>query len=306
MKLKNYLLGGYMVLIALFAVAALFVSSNLGIIAEQGESLGNEIHEVENLIASVLDFNVENFHTQLEVWEYAYDPTPKRFAAYEEHNEALTKKLDALVQMVESESEQHTAGKSRYYGSTSDAEERIQEIASDLEMVRADWNNIFGSIEKYESARDAGASVGELKTLSDAVYAAVVYNEDLFDELEFNEEVDNFVQAQQAHKDALRAEQRDLITRFHGILVMVFGLLVVVAIVLSFAVNRIISKPLSELALAVDEISKGSFSVDTNVRSRVYEINVLAESLNRILTTMKRVVRRVGLNGKKEPPQDEQ
>jgi signal transduction histidine kinase len=36
-----------------------------------------------------LDLNVENFHTQLEVWEYAYAPNEKRLKAFELHMESL-------------------------------------------------------------------------------------------------------------------------------------------------------------------------------------------------------------------------
>ena len=62
-------------------------------------------------------------------------------------------------------------------------------------------------------------------------------------------------------------------------------------IVVGYFTTRMISKPLSKLSSAVDEVSKGNFDVEVSGHiTKVDEITTLVDSLNRIMITMKLAV----------------
>jgi methyl-accepting chemotaxis protein len=64
-------------------------------------------------------------------------------------------------------------------------------------------------------------------------------------------------------------------------------LAIIFSIGLGLFVSQRITKPLEQLSKTVDEVSKGNFKVDVPKTSSIKEINTLAESLDRIMKTMK-------------------
>jgi methyl-accepting chemotaxis protein len=68
--------------------------------------------------------------------------------------------------------------------------------------------------------------------------------------------------------------------------VIAFGL----SIFLGIFISTSISKPLARLTNIVDEVSKGNFKIEIEKIGRIDEVNRLADSLNRIMKTMKLVV----------------
>ena len=73
----------------------------------------------------------------------------------------------------------------------------------------------------------------------------------------------------------------------------VFGIvLVVFAGIAGTILYRIIANPIQKLTNTVDEVSKGNLDVQIE-KSNIEEINKLAEALDRVLTTMKRAIKRM-------------
>jgi len=103
MKLNYVILTGVFV----FAIASILLGIYTMTQLSEVSKLSFEIREASDIAIAALDFNVENFHTQLEVWEYAYDPNEKLLDAFENHNNELTVLLDELVEEVEEEAEDH-------------------------------------------------------------------------------------------------------------------------------------------------------------------------------------------------------
>lgn len=62
----------------------------------------------------------------------------------------------------------------------------------------------------------------------------------------------------------------------------------------SFVLSYFISKPIEKLTKNIDEISKGKLDVNLE-NSEIYEINNLTDSLNRIMTSLKLAVHKVGV-----------
>jgi len=54
-----------------------------------------------------------------------------------------------------------------------------------------------------------------------------------------------------------------------------------------------ITKPLAKLTQAVDEVSRGNLSVQIEKTKSIKEINVLTDSLERVMTSMKRAIKRL-------------
>jgi len=78
-------------------------------------------------------------------------------------------------------------------------------------------------------------------------------------------------------------------------LLFTFAIVVVVimSIVISLFVSPTITKSLEKITKVVDDVSKGKLDVQLETSSSIDEVNKLAESLDRVLTTMKRSIKRM-------------
>ncbi|MBU0497944.1 MAG: PAS domain S-box protein [Candidatus Thermoplasmatota archaeon] len=72
------------------------------------------------------------------------------------------------------------------------------------------------------------------------------------------------------------------------------GLIFVVTFFVSAIISYVITRPLETLTNNIDEISKGNLDVRID-SSEIYEINRLSESLNRVLTSLKLAIHKVGV-----------
>jgi len=73
-----------------------------------------------------------------------------------------------------------------------------------------------------------------------------------------------------------------------GIIIIFIGL-----VILSFLVARLISKPITSLKNQVERITKGELDIELK-KSRVFEVQSLTDSLNRILSSLKLAILRTG------------
>ncbi len=164
-----------------------------------------DLEHAEHVIAKALDFNVENFHTQLEMWEYAFDPNQTRLLAFKKHQTKLDLLLGDLVESLREE------------GSTFDGGvDTIDEIRGNVGQVNADWEKMLVGIGELEDLKARGLGEGDEEyEIAEAETAAVVFaNEDLFDRLEFNKAVDEFVEQQDEYVDVLQDVLLSPIDRF--------------------------------------------------------------------------------------------
>jgi len=72
------------------------------------------------------------------------------------------------------------------------------------------------------------------------------------------------------------------------------GLIVIVTFAVAFVMTYFISQPLEKLTKSINEISKGNLDVELET-SEIYEINNLTESLNRVMTSLKLAIQKVGV-----------
>jgi len=181
--------------------------------------------KIENLILSesisqvALQFNVENFHTQLEMWEYAYNPNDVRLEAFESHNAALSTDLEEFAVLTSN-------NQGALY---KDGLVHSEKIISDLHQIQEDWKYLLLSIKNYRQIFESNASDEEIKQAKNAMDALIFSNEDLFDRLEFNKEVENFTTAQSEYTIGLKNEISSLMT-FSKIGILVLYTLLIIGI----------------------------------------------------------------------------
>ena len=248
MKFSYLLLGGFLIFAILVAMFGIYVMTQLTEISE----ISFEVSEASEISQAALDFNVENFHTQLEVWEYAYAPSDERLLAYQKHDEKLTELLNNLLEIVEIEAGEKHVGKK---GIIDGGEKQVKEIADDLEKVRDDWVGLLESIGELKELTDAGYDDvnSENHNMYDVALKKskelVIANEDLFDELDFNNEIDKFVVAQKELVEELHEEQKSIISRFMILFTILITILVVLSIGMVLFISYFILKPVKSRKL---------------------------------------------------------
>jgi PAS domain S-box-containing protein len=72
------------------------------------------------------------------------------------------------------------------------------------------------------------------------------------------------------------------------------GIIIVVTFFVSLFISYFITLPLKKLTKNIDEISKGNLDVKME-KSEIFEINRLIESLNRVMTSLKLAIHKVGV-----------
>ena len=95
-----------------------------------------EINQVTRLSEAALDFSTENYHTQLEVWEYAYQPTEKRLDAFYGHEITFDELFADFVRQA------HAAGLG--------AADRkvISDLEAGIPKIKATWVELVDETEQ--------------------------------------------------------------------------------------------------------------------------------------------------------------
>ena len=289
MKLRVILLIGFTLLIILISGFGLFLTTQMNQISE----FAREAEEANEIAELALDFNVENFHTQLEVWEYAFEPNPTRLKAFQKHDNTLSELLEELVEEVEdSEIEEEGEINALHEGGLED----VQKIASNLKLVRDDWVSLLAAAGELERLQAEG--IGERNDIyedaEELLLKEVNENEKLFDELEFNKRVDEFVENQKGQAIKIEEELETLISNFKKTIYVLIVIIILLGIAIAYFVSNMITKPIGKLRSDLEEITKGNFEIQLQ-KNKIFEVQALTDSLTRILSSMKLAILRTGL-----------
>ncbi len=245
----------------------------------------NEINNITALSEAVLDFNVENFHTQLEVWEYAYQPTEKRLNAFYKHEVVFDQLFADLVVTADA----------------SDLTQADRVLIDDLTVqivaVKDSWVVLVDATEAVATGTvDAGEydyltypmfDPATVDPAAESVRAAMFYNEDVFDDSQFNKKVDTFVIAQ---ADALQlrisemAELRASLARQFAIAFVVVSAL---AIGLAITLTNLIATPIKQLTAAATKLGSGDVDVEIPDIRTNDEIKDLANTMLTVTDVIK-------------------
>jgi PAS domain S-box-containing protein len=81
---------------------------------------------------------------------------------------------------------------------------------------------------------------------------------------------------------------------FEFFTLFLIALIIAVTFIVSFIMSHFITRPLEKLTKNIDKISKGNLDVALE-KSEIYEINHLTQSLNRVMTSLKLAINKVGV-----------
>jgi methyl-accepting chemotaxis protein len=170
-------------------------------------------------------------------------------------------------------------------------EDKFDEVAEDeeekkfVEEIEEHEVSYYNAALALVNAKKEGKSGQEILDLRDKLGEEEEEFEELINKVIENEK--NELEEQDEFADALAASTIRNIT-------IVSIIAILLSIGLGLFVSQRITKPLTELSQTVDEVSKGNFKVDVPKTSSIKEINTLADSLDRVMTTMKFAVEEKG------------
>jgi len=107
----------------------------------------------------------------------------------------------------------------------------------------------------------------------------------------------NINQALASEKEKFAERKEDVesaIATAKNIILVAVIITIILSIGLGLFISARITKPLEALSKTVDEVSKGNFKVEIKKTSSFKEINMLADSLSRVMKTMKLAVMEKG------------
>jgi len=268
MKIKKKLILSTFAFCFISAVFTIHIIGQLKTIKENN----GYIVKATGISQTTLDFNVENYHTQLEVWEYAFEPNAMRLMAFESHNNTLTILLKKLLLVVSQSSENELFP---------DGQAQINKIEADLKVIRDDWVSIFVAITKLEKGIKNGLKKGneEYEFLKAEVVKRVNINESIFDQLEFNKEIDIFIAGQKELVLFLTNKQEEIISSSTDTIIIELIVLILVAMLFSIYFAYSVTKPLDTFIRGIDIIGRGNLEHQVKINSND-EFSTLADAFN--------------------------
>jgi methyl-accepting chemotaxis protein len=159
-----------------------------------------------------------------------------------------------------------------------DEEESIESIKSRYAEFRESGQRL---IVAYESGKDLQGMKSEFKDFD-------IKTDD------FEGELISLIQLNNEHIFESKEESNEIAAAAIRLTLIVSIIAIFFAIAFGIFISRRITKPIGKLSGTVDEVSKGNFDVEVDTKTGLKEINVLADSLNRVMVSMKLAVLRKG------------
>ena len=209
-----------------------------------------EIQQLSVISSLSLSFNVENFNTQLEVWEYLYDPNEFRLEEFREHREDFNVKLHSLFEAIEQSN----------IILTPENKQIVHELKRDIPTVQENWETLVNAIE-------SGKSDQEIRQIAFEV-------ENFFQESAFNYNIEKFSKFHYERLKEMQNEIEDLlvVTKLRGLLLGIISL--IVGISFAFVMSRSISVPIKKLTKITQEIAQGKLYKKVAGRSNDAAISI--------------------------------
>lgn len=281
MKINTYLYTS-------FLIFGLTVSSAGAYMIIEFDNISHIVYEIEEarkISKSALDFNVENFHTQLEIFEYAYQPNNERLDAVERHNKELIKLFSKLETQVLEEYEDDVKTNNALYPN---AMTDFMIISSNLKFIQGDWIMVITQIKEYENALSSGMTGSELQKIEDKTKQKVLSNEDLFENLEFNEQIDKFTILQEQVAIKLGEQHQELINKFKNIMYGTSIIITIAGLCIAYFLSKKIIYPIKKIQQATKNIAKGDLNIMIENIQDSSEISELAQDVNMMTENLRK------------------
>lgn len=192
---------------------------------------------------------------------------------------------------------------SLYFMKSENKDRKLSDKLKETTEIKVDesidsLNNLTGTLAVFEDRSIKELSPTEVNNIGLKAYSEIKKMKQIRNELI------------SAHTSAIRKNtdmQKTLMEKAFAKFMMIIVLIIIIGLVLSYLMSYSISSDIRRISGTVDEISKGNFDVEIG-QSNVKEIDILAESLKRIMKTMKLAVLEKGpikIMKKQEPKVDQ-
>lgn len=237
---KKFILAGifgFAVFTILFGIYAIERISKIS-------GISSEIVRSSEISQLALDFHVATHHTQLLIWEYAYEPNEKKLDEFNIQKQELKETLEDLEKLVETEANFHSQDTHALSGLTSGGVQKVEDIAVNFGKVESDWVELFETITELRELIELGyrdidsAYHEEYENSFTKVRERMNISGVLFNALDFDRKIHGFLEDQEDVVWKLRVEQKSIISNFFAI----FVILIVILIIFNTAVALMVSK----------------------------------------------------------------
>lgn len=224
MKMKAVIGIGFLVAAFGAAIGGGYISSEI----KKNYKNTNYLMHVSDVSIVALDLNVANFQAQLELWEYSFlssEKTPDEFLKYKDLLDFQTEIMDTLIK------------ENTVYANTDPDEVsvaisekiRMEEILRGIQDMKKFWNKILKMAKELKELEDDGLYSPEAK--NHILYmekfkefrSEMSVMEDIFDDLDFNNTMDDFINEQRTlrldlfHEVLAKGERLNLFVLFMAI-----------------------------------------------------------------------------------------
>lgn len=168
-----------------------------------------ETHEASGLVT-------ESFYTQLELWEYAYDPNEERLSAFLEHRASFDEKLARVTLLTETKDAAFAGGRAE-----------IEEITQLLHDLNGHWSDLIAIAKRGDAA---------------ALRKQAFKTEQAFDDADFDAKLDHFAAHQASYSDDLHEMLMDKVITIRILCVILTVAYLVLLSTLFFWIKSVVMK----------------------------------------------------------------
>ena len=300
MKLAYKLVLSFLLVTAIMGAFGFFMFTD---VSNKLSAKQDEIRKVTDLSVAAENFHIQNFHTQLLLWEYAYRPSEESLNNFYANLVSWEKSFATFTELADkadlSSQEQMIVGN----------------LLKGMRFLRAGWMNFVQqtsivaseTLQKPTLNEDGSVKYPLLDKMAEYGYAYtypmfdmgtatdkngmlssnIRQMEQAFDKIGFNYSANEFVQLQIQKIDAKQAEMAVLKSNLSTQFIITFLIILVVAVGIALVLTRAIVNPINKLSKVADAVSQGKTDLSVpDVRSKD-EIGALARSFGRMVASLK-------------------
>jgi nitrogen fixation/metabolism regulation signal transduction histidine kinase len=283
MKIGVKLITGFILVTLIMGVFGVIMFNNVSSVISKNEE---EISRISEVTTAALSFSEENYHTQLEMWEYAYQPTEKRLDAFNGHKITWDQRFDRLIAAT------------RNVSLTAEDQAIIDDISVNKSAIEKTWIVTIDAT-KQAATKMVNESSGKFKTLSYPMFdpASVDPNdkniretmfvgEEVFDESKFNKKVEAFEKSQKALLDKKMKDSQDMMNDLKSQYIIGTIIMLLISIVIALFFTRYIATPIMQLKDVADKVTSGNFDAQLPEATND-EIGELTASIEMLIVGLK-------------------
>jgi len=283
MKIGIKLITGFILVTLIMGIFGVIMFNNVSSVISKNQ---DEISRISEVTTAALSFSEENYHTQLEMWEYAYQPTEKRLDAFYGHKITWDKRFETLIAATKNVS------------LSAEDQAIINDIATNKSAIEKTWV-VTIEATKQAATKMVNESSGNFKTLTYPMFdptsvdpndmnirETMFIGEEVFDESKFNKKVEAFEKSQKAILDMKMKQSQDMMNDLKNQYILGTIIMLLISIVIALIFTRYIATPIMQLKDVADKVTSGNFDAKLPEATND-EIGELTASIEMLIVGLK-------------------